>query len=232
MQVRVLLFARLRELSNEIPSSLELPEGARVEEAWMQLAEGHAELARLRDVVRAARNQCHVGWDEPLADGDELAFFPPVSGGSGVDEDGAERDEIWVGSAPISLDEVALPDDEAGAAVRFLGVVRGTFQAEGQDAEAGRPQAITRMHYEVYDGMAEAELAGVARDARQRFGVRGLRVLHRVGDVGVGEVSLLVSVIGTHRKEAFAACAWIVDSIKERVPIWKKELLVDGGRWV
>jgi MoaE-MoaD fusion protein len=240
MQIRVLLFARLRELALENPSTLELSPGASITEAWEQLARGHDELARMRSVVQAARNKRHVSWDEILEDGDELAFFPPVSGGSGADELSDPADEIWVGSDPIALDETPFPDTETGGTVRFLGIVRGTFSPEAgpdHDPEAtadpgGAAQPITRMHYEVYDGMAEAELTAVAREAREQFGVRALRILHRVGDVGVGEVSLLVNVVGTHRKEAFAACGWIVDRIKERVPIWKKELLKDGGRWV
>ena len=245
MEIRVILFARLRELAAKVPERLALAEGASVADAWAQLAEGNDELARLRAVVQAARNQRHVTWDEPLADGDELAFFPPVSGGSGHEHDPNEPDdidpdsidEVWVGTAPISQEDPPLPDEETGAVVRFLGAVRGTFQetitdAGPGEAALGAPQPITRMRYEVYDGMAESELAAIAREARERFGVRNLRILHRVGDVAVGEVSLLVSVVGSHRKEAFAACGWIVDAIKERVPIWKKELLIDGERWV
>ncbi len=241
MQIRVLLFARLRELAAENPCRIELPEGATVAAAWDQLAADKDDLQRLRAVVQAARNQHHVSWDEGLEDGDELAFFPPVSGGSGQELTSAPGDEIWVGTAPIRLDDPDFPDDETGATVRFLGIVRGSFlpeagasadDADEADAPEPAPQPITRMHYEVYDGMAERELAAVARDARERFGVRALRILHRVGDVEVGEASLLVNVVGTHRKEAFAACSWIVDRIKERVPIWKKELLKDGGRWV
>ena len=129
---------------------------------------------------------------------------------------------VWLGDAPIDLAEPSPPDPETGARVRFLGLVRGSFQG----------QPVLRLRYEGYGEMAAAELKAVGREAEARFGVRGVRLLHRLGEVAVGEASLLVDVAGTHRAEAFAACGWIVDQVKARVPIWKKELLADGEAWV
>jgi molybdopterin synthase catalytic subunit len=129
---------------------------------------------------------------------------------------------VWLGPEPLASVEATPPDVETGATVRFLGLVRGSFE--------GRP--VLRLRYEAYPEMAAAELRAIGREAAERFGVRGVRLLHRLGEVGVGEASLRVDVSATHRAEAFAACGWIVDQIKARVPIWKKELLADGEEWV
>lgn len=129
---------------------------------------------------------------------------------------------VWLGDEPIDPRAAPLPDAETGAQVRFLGLVRGSFQG----------QPVVRLRYEAYGEMASAELAAIGREAAARFGVRGVRLLHRLGEVAVGEASLLVDVAGTHRAETFEACGWIVDQVKARVPIWKKELLADGEAWV
>jgi len=129
---------------------------------------------------------------------------------------------VWLGSDPIDPSPAPLPDTETGAQVRFLGLVRGSFQG----------QPVLRLCYEAYGEMAAAELGAIGREAAARFGVRGVRLLHRLGEVAVGEASLVVDVAGTHRAETFAACGWIVDQVKARVPIWKKELLADGEAWV
>jgi molybdopterin synthase catalytic subunit len=129
---------------------------------------------------------------------------------------------VWLGTDPVDLALASWPDTETGAHVRFLGLVRGSLE--------GKP--VLRLRYEAYDPMAETELRVLGREAATRFDVRGVRLLHRLGEVAVGEAALLVDVVGTHRAEAFAACAWLVDQVKARVPIWKKELLVDGEMWV
>ena len=129
---------------------------------------------------------------------------------------------VWLGEEPLDLAPSSLPDDETGATVRFVGLVRGSFD--------GRP--VLCLRYEAYPEMATAELAAIGREAAARFDVRGVRLLHRLGEVAVGEASLVVDVAGTHRAEAFAACGWMVDQIKARVPIWKKELLADSEVWV
>ena len=130
--------------------------------------------------------------------------------------------EVWLGESPLDVSVPSFPDAETGAHVRLLGLVRGSFQR----------QPVLRLRYEAYGEMAAAELGAIGREAAERFGVRGVRLLHRLGEVAVGEASLLVDVAGTHRAETFAACGWIVDQVKARVPIWKKELLADGEVWV
>jgi molybdopterin synthase catalytic subunit len=130
--------------------------------------------------------------------------------------------EVWLGEAPLDLSLPSWPDTETGAHVRFLGLVRGSLE--------GKP--VLRLRYEAYPEMAAAELGALGQEVAARFGVRGVRLLHRLGEVPVGEAALLVDVAGTHRAETFAACGWLVDQVKARVPIWKKELLADGEAWV
>jgi molybdopterin synthase catalytic subunit len=216
MHIQVRLFARLRELAGWEARTLEVPEGSTVGGVLDQLAQQQPELGAVRGVLQAAINREHAPGTRALAEGDELAVFPPLSGGEG--------DEVWLGRDPI-LDQDHPPLEgggETGARVRFLGTVRGSFE--------GRP--VLRLAYEAYEPMALEELERVAAEARTRFKLHAVRVRHRLGELEVGETALRVSVDASHRQEAFAACAWIVDSIKERLPIWKKELLADGERWV
>ena len=217
MKIEVRLFARLRELVGAEHMSLGLPEEATVADALAALIDRHEEIAPMRATLHAAINRGHVSHDAGLREGDELALFPPVSGGSGE-----APPEIILGPEPLPAFPEPLPDTESGARVTFEGVVRGSFDG----------QAIQRLHYESYDLMAREQLAAIGHEAQTRFDVRAVHIWHRTGDIGVGEAALKVSVVGSHRREAFEATAWIVDEIKERVPIWKKELLLGGARWV
>jgi MoaE-MoaD fusion protein len=217
MRIEVRLFARLRELVGAERMSLGLPEASTVADAVDALVDRHEDVAPLRATLHAAINRSHVSHDASLAEGDELALFPPVSGGSGE-----TSPRILLDPEPLPAFPEPLPDTESGARVTFEGLVRGSFDG----------QAIERLHYEAYDLMAREQLTAVGHEAQARFDVRAVHIWHRTGDIGVGEAALKVSVVGSHRREAFEAAAWIVDEIKERVPIWKKELLIDGARWV
>lgn len=216
MKIRVRLFARLRDAAGCEALPLELPLGACVADVIAATVEAAPALHSLRAHITSAVNGAHARPEVVLAEGDEVALFPPFSGGSDA------APEIVLTRDPIDLRPAPLPDDESGGAVRFLGVVRGSFEG----------QPVRELAYEAYDEMAHTELRAIADDAAARFGVRGVRIHHRLGTIGVGGAALLVDVVGTHRAEAFAACAAIVDAIKARVPIWKKERLADGDRWI
>jgi len=118
--------------------------------------------------------------------------------------------------------EAAVGGPERGAIASFLGVVR--------DHHAGR--RVRRLEYHAYTPMAEAILGQVAAEAAGRFGTSDIAIVHRIGDLGVGEISLHVVVAAVHRREALAACAWVVDEVKARAPIWKKEFGEDGAFWI
>jgi molybdopterin synthase catalytic subunit len=207
MVVRVRLFAGLRERAGRAEMELELPEGARVSDA----------LAQLRDVaagvpVVMAVNRSYAADDDPLAEGDELALIPPVSGGS-LGEDVAAP-HIAVRVEPLSLDDLArrVRDPRAGAVVTFSGVTR--------DVEA--------LDYEAYAEMAAQEMSRIVAGAIARHGLCAVAAEHRVGRVPLGEASVIVAASAPHRSEAFAGAREIIDAIKARAPIWKRE----EGEWV
>jgi molybdopterin synthase catalytic subunit len=108
-----------------------------------------------------------------------------------------------------------------GAVCLFLGVVRGESD--------GRP--VLRLEYEAYEDMALPLMEGIAADARRQFGVSDVRIVHRLGRLEIGEVSVAVAAVSPHRAEAFAACRYAIDTLKARVPIWKKEFYADGAVW-
>ena len=205
--VTVRLFAQLRERAGTSEIPLDLPEGARVQDALDRLSE----IAGGLPVVMAV-NREYANGDAPLAAGDELALIPPVSGGA----DGVPWARVTDG--PLSADALAarVRDPRAGAIVTFQGVTR----------------EVERLEYEAYAEMAEPRMEAILREAIERHRLCAAAAEHRVGAVPLSEASVLVAASAPHRGEAFAGAREIIDRIKAEAPIWKKE--VEGGdeRWV
>ena len=203
MVVRVRLFAVLRERAGRNELELELPDGARVRDALAQLDA----VAGGVPVVMAV-NRDYADGDVVLSAGDELALIPPVSGGATVAPHVAVRDE------PLSVEALAVRvgDARAGAVVTFSGVTR----------------EVDALDYEAYAEMAEAEMARIVAAAIERHGLCAAAAEHRIGQVPLGEASVIVAASAPHRAEAFAGAREIIDVIKERAPIWKRE----GDEWV
>ena len=204
MQVRVRLFAALRERAGAGEVELELPDDARVADA----------IERLGDVVDGvpvvmAVNQAYADNDSPLQAGDELALIPPVSGGVSV-----ASPHVRVTTEPLALDPLLalVRDPRAGAVVTFLGVTR----------------QVPELVYEAYAEMAEKEMLGIVARAVERHGLCSAAAEHRVGVVPLSEPSVAVAASAPHRDAAFAGAREIIDEIKARTPIWKKE----EGEWV
>jgi len=204
MHVRVRLFAALRERAGTGEVELDVPDGARVADV----------VARLGDVVDGvpvvmAVNQQYADECAELGPGDELALIPPVSGGSST-----AAMHVRVTDEPLSLDPLLarVRDPTAGAVVSFLGVTR----------------EVTQLEYEAYAEMAEREMAGIVQTAIERHGLSAAAAEHRVGTVALSEPSVVVVASAPHRNEAFAGAREIIDEIKARAPIWKKE----EGEWV
>ena len=206
MTVRVRLFAALRERAGW--SERELDGVARVADVWPALGLG-AEPPGLLYAV----NREYAPPERELADGDEVAVIPPVSGGA-----------FRLSDAPLSLDAVVdeVRSDEAGAIATFTGTTR----------VHSRGRTVTHLEYEAYQGMAEDVMAQIADELKRRYELYDVAIHHRVGRVGIGETSVVIAVSAPHRQDALAACKDAIDSLKETVPLWKKEVYEGGEEWV
>lgn len=216
MTVEVALFARFRELAGTDVEDLELPDAATARDAWNELRRRHPLLPADPSGLRAARNEEFVGWDERLADGDRVAFIPPVSGGA------AALIEITANPLDARRLESAVAHPGAGAICTFTGVVR----------DFSRGETVTHLEYEAYGAMAEKQMAAIADEIARRWPGTRVALAHRTGRLEVGEASVVVSTAAPHRAEAIAACKWGIDRLKESVPIWKKEHAASGATWI
>ena len=234
--VRVRLFAIQRELAGARDVRLDLPDGSNVEAAWTALVTRHPVLAPGRSSVRFARNGDYADAATVLADGDEVAMIPPVSGGASIPGRLLELREAPFTSAILGelADRLAIPED--GAFVGFLGRTRSTpgTPAPGQEAEAARHagRAVEALSYEAHESMALSVLGTIADEIVDRFGVERLAIVHRTGDVPAGEPSIAVAAASPHRDAAFAAARYAIDETKARAPIWKAERFADGHVWI
>ena len=238
MRVRVRLFAIQRELAGTREVALDLGEAATVADAWDGLVSLHPMLAPGRDSVRFARNGAYADAGTALADGDEVAMIPPVSGGA--EPDAPER-ILEVRETPFGpeilaelADRLATPVD--GAVVAFLGRTRATpgTPAPGQEAEAAQHarREVESLDYEAHESMALAVLREVADEIRARFGVERLAIVHRSGEVPLGDVSIAIVTVAAHRGPAFDAARYAIEETKARAPIWKAERFRDGHVWI
>jgi molybdopterin synthase catalytic subunit len=244
VRIRVRLFAIQRELAGERFVELDLVEPATVADGWDALVARYPALATGRDSVRYARNGDYADPADGLADGDELAVIPPVSGGAGeVGPEGAQRTHriVELREAPFGTEILAeladrLATDEDGAVVGFLGRTRATpgTPAPGQEAEAARHagRTVDALEYEAHDTMAIRVLESIADEIEARFGVSRLAIVHRTGEVPLGVVSIAVVAVGAHRDAAFLAARYAIDETKARAPIWKAERFEDGHVWI
>ena len=209
MQVAVKLFAALRERAGTRALELELPDGATVADVWLALGLGGEEPASLVYAV----NRAYVDREQELGDGDEVAVIPPVSGGA-----------FLLSEQPLSLEEAVreVASDEAGAIATFIGTTRA--RSRGRD--------VVRLEYEAYEGMAEGEMERIAAELKARYALTDVAIHHRVGVVAIGETSVVIAVSAPHRGDALAACKDAIDTLKQTVPLWKKEIYVGGEDWI
>ena len=238
-RVRVRLFAMQREIAGARELELELGDGATVEGAWDELVARFPRLATGRSAVRFAVNGAYTGADTVLAGGDEVAMIPPVSGGADPSQERVRILEVRgepfdAGILTQLADRVATPDD--GAVVGFLGVTRrspGT-PAPGQEVEAARHagRSVQGLTYEALVPMALAVMSEIADEIEARFGVTRLAIVHREGEVPLGEPSVAIVAASPHRDAAFDAARYAIDETKARAPIWKAEQFEDGHVWI
>jgi molybdopterin synthase catalytic subunit len=215
MRVNLRYFAAARELLGRAREERETEDGATVGDVLDALAAESPSLASMRGRVMLMVNQGYVREDHPLAEGDELALIPPVSGGDG---------RFRVQEAPLDPRAVeALVDDLAtGALVTFIGRVRDNARGKG----------VVGLDYEAYPEAAEQMMAQIGVEVRERWGLDGIAIWHRTGYLPVGETSVVICVSSPHRGDAFAAAQYAIERLKEIVPIWKKEHYADGATWI
>jgi MoaE-MoaD fusion protein len=206
VKVHVRLFAGLRERAGW--SERELEGVARVADVWPAL-----DLGAEPDGLLYAVNKEYAPSERELHDGDEVAVIPPVSGGS-----------FRLSADPLSLDAAVdeVRSERAGAIATFIGTTR----------VESRGRSVERLEYEAYEGMAEKVMGEIAAALKQRYDLCEIAIHHRTGRVDIGDSSVVIAVSAPHRQDALAACRDAIDTLKEQVPLWKKEVYEGGEEWI
>jgi molybdopterin synthase catalytic subunit/molybdopterin converting factor small subunit len=223
MHVQILSFGVLKDHFGGLPITAELPEGATVDDLLVRL-QNDSSAPVLRGIAVSVNaeyaNRCQV-----LRDGDEVGLLPPVSGGTKAKAPIRSATQPTVALIHKPIDAVRLVADakhgEDGAVVVFDGIVRNN----------SRGRETLYLDYEAYEEMATKQMADLALQAREKYGVSHVTILHRLGRLAIGETSVLIVVASAHRGQAFDACRWLIDTLKKTVPIWKKETFADGVVW-
>ncbi len=226
MQVRVLFFGVLKDIAQRSEELLELEPGASLAAVLEHCARRYPPLGRMASDIALARNRRFAAPSTRLEEGDEVALLPPVSGGA----DPPAREIVEPGARfaltrePIEPDALArgLARPEDGAVVSFQGVVRNH----------SRGRATLFLDYESYEPMALQMMAQIGRELAERHGLGRIAIVHRLGRLRIGEISVVVMAAAPHREAAFRAVMEGIDRLKRSVPIWKKEHFADGECWV
>lgn len=216
MKIEVLFFGVAHDLTGLPRERIELPEGVSLRDLRRQYEERFPRLRDLGDSLLTAVNEEMASPSQPLRDGDEVAFMPPVSGGAGEDFFRITRERI-----PTQELAEALKATEDGAVVVFEGIVRNH----------SRGRKTLYLEYEGYEPMAVRQMESIGREIREKFPIDRLGMVHRLGRMEIGETSVAIIVTSAHRRAAFEACRYAIDRLKQIVPIWKKEYFEDGAVW-
>jgi MoaE-MoaD fusion protein len=225
VRVKVLFFGAARDAVGHGQVELVLSGGPTAGQAMEDILEKYPDLRRFGRSLLFAVNQEYARADRIVQDGDELAIFPPVSGGAVTEAEAqAHRDFFKLTTEPIDVGTIArrvvLP--ECGATVTLDGYAR----------EWTRGRRTLYLVYEAYSPMALRELERLGREAHKQFEIAHIGIVHRTGRLEIGETSVVIAVSAPHRAAAFAACEWAIRELKRTVPIWKKEVFEDGEIWV
>ena len=215
MKIRLRCFASVKDIVGQRDVVLELPDGMTAGGLLQHVTAEYPSLARLAPSLRLAVTQEYVESAHALADGDEVALIPPVSGGVDLYE---------VTEDPLSLDALAraVGQTSSGAVATFLGIVR----------EFARGRRVCFLEYDAYPEMATAEMRRIGEEIRRQWPVDRIAMVHRIGRLAIGEASVAIAVSSPHRREALQACAYAIERVKEIVPIWKREVWADGAEWI
>jgi len=220
MTVRVLFFAYLRDITKTPAVELAVPQGATARDVWQELSQRWPELEHQLVRIPIVLDGKVVDLDHAVHDGAELVWLPPVGGGSPAGAVLRARLTREALDLARLISEVSAPS--CGGIASFVGVVR--------DHDEGR--RVLALEYDAYETLAQAQIAAVAAEALGRWPEARIAVEHRAGRLVVGEASVAIAVACPHREEAFACCRFVIDRVKEAVPIWKREEGEDGARWL
>jgi MoaE-MoaD fusion protein len=219
MQVTLLFFATLKDIVGARQLQFEVPSGSTINDILTRLEASYPRFKDYRPVLLTAINEDYVGKDARINDGDEVAIFPPVSGGE-THPDPA----VVITREPIDAQKIArqMLRGEDGAICIFEGVVRNNSKGK----------RTLHLVYEAYETMALKKLEEIGIFVRQAWDIDRIALIHRLGRLEIGETSVAVIVTSAHRRAAFDACHYAIDKLKKVVPIWKKEFFEDGEVWV
>jgi MoaE-MoaD fusion protein len=217
--LRVLFFGQLREIVGAAEQSCEIADGARLEDLYASCSQRFPRLAEFRASVAASINQEYASWNATPSPGDEVAFLPPVSGGTSE----AFKDIVQIVHTKIPTETIvaSLKAAEDGAVAVFEGIVRNR----------SRGKSTLYLEYEAYEPMALAKMREIGAQMRTTFAIDRFAIIHRLGRLEIGNTSVLIAVSSAHRAAAFDACRYGIDTLKRLVPIWKKEYFSDGAVW-
>ncbi|HLM58141.1 MAG TPA: molybdenum cofactor biosynthesis protein MoaE [Pyrinomonadaceae bacterium] len=222
--VRVLFFGAAREAAAD-EVALTLPAPATARDVLERALEDYPKLRPLRATLLVAVGQEYArDLEAPVNEGDEVAIFPPVSGGAGREDEPGASDFFELTAEPIDVGAVArrVVPPRCGATVTLDGYAR----------EWTRGRRTLYLIYEAYAPMALAEMRRLGREAHKLFDIEHVGIVHRTGRTDIGETSVVISVSAPHRRAAFEACEWAIRELKRTVPVWKKEFFEDGEVWV
>lgn len=215
---KVLFFAALGEAVGTEEADVDLTEEVSVERLVEMVEAEYPNLARFDRTYRVAVNQVFATAEQPVRPGDEVALIPPVSGGN--------QPSVRAAVTEQPLDMAALTAEvmsrHCGAVVTFMGTVR----------DITGELVTEHLHYAAYREMAEKELLAICYETVEKFGLGGAVVEHRIGELRPGDIAVVACCSAGHRAEAFEGARYLIDTTKERVPIWKKEFGPDGSSWV
>jgi molybdopterin converting factor subunit 1 len=227
VHVKLLFFATLKDIIGAREIQLDLPKGATVNDVWERLESNYPRLKPYRSIVLTSVNEEYVDRAALVSDGDEVALFPPVSGGStSPDAEIAElpREVYRITREAIDARSLAtlMLRGEAGAICIFEGVVRNNSKGK-----------TTRyLEYEAYENMALKKMEEIGEFVRGAWEIDAIAIVHRLGHMDIGETSVAIIVTSAHRRASFDACEYAIDRLKKIVPIWKKEFFEDGEVWI
>ena len=226
MQIKVLFFGLLKDIRGGREDQIELPEGSTAGAVFEHYAAAYPQLRNMASSIVIARNHEFARASEALAEGDEVALLPPVSGGTANLHEICDPEGHFFALTRQPIDARELEDRLLqgcdGASVTFQGVVRNNT--------SGR--TTLRLEYECYEAMAIRKMAEIGREIARQWEISRVGMVHRLGTMEVGEASVVIVVTSPHRKPAFEAALEGINRLKRLVPVWKKEFFEDGEVWV